>query len=76
MKTDEGKFVFDLGFKAAAGGARRRLAAARSLLRDRGRERAHPGSFDRLINVEGGAQERRFAGGRKWPRPAWPARFG
>ncbi|MFN8174655.1 MAG: FAD-dependent oxidoreductase [Solirubrobacteraceae bacterium] len=64
MKTDEGKFVFDLGFKAvwAAEPGDVSLLHALFYVTAAGNART-PGSFDRLINVEGGAQERRFAGG-------------
>ena len=64
MKTDEGKFVFDLGFKAvwAAEPGDVSLLHALFYVTAAGNART-PGSFDRLINVEGGAQERRFVGG-------------
>jgi len=64
MKTDEGKFVFDLGFKAvwAAEPGDVSLLHALSYVTAAGNART-PGSFERLINVTGGAQERRFVGG-------------
>jgi monoamine oxidase len=62
--TEGGRFLLDLGFTSVFAAEPRDVSLLYSLfyIASAGNERAK-GTFDRLINTAGGAQESRFAGG-------------